>query len=39
MANLKDVTGKAIGKIFLQTANKDGGTVEYLLPKSGTKYL
>jgi cytochrome c len=36
MANLKDATGKPIGKIFIHTANKDGGTVEYLWPKPGT---
>jgi methyl-accepting chemotaxis protein len=33
MTNLKDVTGKPIGKIFIETALKGGGWVEYYWPK------
>jgi cytochrome c len=36
MTNLKDSTGKPIGKLFIQTAEKDGGWVEYLWPKPKT---
>lgn len=37
MADLKDSNGKPIGKLFIQKAEKGGGTVEYMWPKPGTK--
>lgn len=36
MTDLKDSNGKPIGKLFIQTAEKGGGVVEYLWPKPGT---
>lgn len=37
MSDLKDVNGKLIGQLFLQTAENGGGWVEYQWPKPGTK--
>lgn len=37
MTNLKDLTGKPIGKLFIETAANGGGWIEYLWPKPGTK--
>lgn len=36
LTDLKDSTGKPIGKLFIQTAENGGGWVEYLYPKPGT---
>lgn len=38
MTDLKDLTGKPIGKLFIQKAENDGGIVEYLCPNQEQKY-
>ncbi|MBM4240889.1 MAG: sodium:calcium antiporter [Euryarchaeota archaeon] len=37
MSELKDITGKPIGKLFIEAAEKGEGWVEYMWPKPGEK--
>ncbi|MCE5215230.1 MAG: cache domain-containing protein [Methanobacterium sp.] len=37
MTDLKDINGKNIGMLFIQTAKNGGGWVEYQWPKPGSK--